>query len=275
MATEQFKLEPSFPDPGPLPEEMETSTELMPRQEVSLSEEAVLLAGHLGRITAKLEDELTQLEQLGISTAQMIDAVRPTDQASFDELFVRMEDGKTFLERAEIFIDPWKQMFYRPYTRVLERTKQIIGRPTQAMTEAKGRRIQFEREVKAAQDRETLRLQAEQRKREEEQRLATAVQAEEIGMSPAAVESILTQPSVAPMPVAAPMVSRPQGMRKLPENWAAEVFDMKAFWQFCKAQKEIPPWLVIDMPTLNREARTHRATLTNRIPGVRGVNRNA
>lgn len=274
MSTEAFRLEPNFPDPGPMPEEMETTTELMPRQEVSLSEEAVLLAGHLGRITAKLENELTQLEQLGVSTAQMIDAARPTDQSSFDELFARMEDGKTFLERAEIFIDPWKQMFYRPYTRVLERTKQIIGRPTEAMALAKNRRIQFEREVKAAQDRETLRLQAEARKREEEQRLATAVQAEEIGMSPAAVESILTQPSVAPLPVAAPIISRPQGMRKLPENWCAELVDKKAFWAWAKAQKEMPACLKVNQVTMNREAKTHEATLGQRFPGWRGVDKN-
>lgn len=279
MATEQFKLEPHFPDPGPIPEEMETSTELMPRQEVSLSEEALLLAGHLGRITAKLEAELMRLEELGNGTAQMINAVIPTDQASYDEMFAKRQDGVKFLETAEIFIDPWKQIFYRPYQGVLGSEKRITGATKLAVAGADQRRIAFERECKAAEARETLRQQAAARKREEDQRLATAVQAEEIGMSPAAVESILTQPSIAPRPVAAPMVTRPQGMRKLPELWVAELEDKDAFWKWARQQKEMPACFVESLSgpvqvVMNRESKTCRATLGQKYPGWRGVDKN-
>lgn len=249
------------------------SAQLIREEEIPLSIEAVTLAERMGRIQAKLSAEMQRMEEAGRAIAQVVNSIKPTDQHSYTELCERLNDNKTFLDGVGEFIEPWKKLFYRPYTAILERAKEIVHAPEMSQANGKARRLQFEREVKAAADRETARLAKEQRDREEEQRLAAAVKAEEMGLSENAVETILTQPSIAPTPVAVPMISRPSGVRKIAANWQAELEDRAAFWRWAKQQKDMPPMLLIDFPTMNREAKTHKATLGQRFPGWRGVNR--
>jgi hypothetical protein len=282
MSTQQaFRLEPEFPDENQgqvFYEDKSTEiempgTDLATGQDTPLSVEAVTLAGHMGRIQAKLEAEMQRLEAAGIAVAQSVSGINPTDQATYTLLCERLTECKKFYENVEEWAEPWRSLFFRPYKAVLDRVKIITMAPIAAHDNGKNRRLQFERAVKAAQEAETLRLQKEARDREEAQRLENAVKAEELGLSPAAVETILTQPSVAPTPVAAPMISRPTGVRKIAPNWQAELTDKAAFWKWAKAQKEMPAMLTIDFPTMNREAKTHRATLGQKYPGFRGVNR--
>lgn len=252
--------------------EVETA-QLIREEEIPLSVEAVSLAERMGRIQAKLEAEMSRLEDAGKAIAQVVNSINPTDQHTYTELCERLNDNKTFVDGVSEFIEPWRKLFYRPYTAILERAKQISHAPEMSLANGKVRRLQFEREVKAAAERETMRLKKEQEDREAEQRLAAAVKAEEMGLSETAVENILTQPSTAPTPVFVPQISRPQGVRKLPPNWQAELEDKAAFWRWAKQQKDMPAMLLIDMPTMNREAKTHKATLGQRFPGWRGVNK--
>lgn len=281
MNTEQFTLEPNLPEEeagthfvahGEFTDQQEA--QLARQEEIPLSVEAANLAQRMGIIQAKLDHEMLNLENAGNAIAQVINGITPRDQSTYDELFQRMEDGKRFLDGVEEFMGPWRRLFYNPYTRVLERTKQIIAQATAAVQNGKQRRIEFDRAVKAAEARETARLQAEARQREEAQRLESAVKAEELGLSEQAVDTILTQPSIAPRPVAAPFITRPQGMRKLPENWSAELENEEKFWKWARAQKERPAFLVVDYPAMNREAKTHKATLGQRFPGWRGFDKN-
>lgn len=269
MSTEPFRLEPEFPDedPGEVPLAVEIE------DDIPLATEAVTLAERMGRITAKLDAEMQRLEDTGKSLAAVVNGINPTDQASYAELCERLNDNKAFLEKIDEFIEPWKKLFYRPYQAVLERAKTLSYAPQLSHTNGKNRRLEFERRVKAEADAAALRLKKEQEDREAEQRLASAVKAEELGLSQQAVETILTQPSTAPTPRPAPMISRPLGVRKIPPNWQAELVDKAAFWKWAKAQKEMPHMLFVDAPTMNREAKTHRASLDKKYPGWRGVNK--
>jgi hypothetical protein len=274
---EPFRLEPQFPDEEQAnwseAEESQRSEQAILVIEIPLAQEEVVIAGHMGRIIRKLTAEMDRQEAAGKAIAQVVNSIIPTDQASYTELCERLEDNNQFLKGAEMFVEPWKKLFYRPYQAILERAKQIVGAPTQSLANGKNRRLAFERDVKAKAEAETMRLRKEQQDREEAQRLENAVKAEEMGLSPAAVETILEQPSTAPAPVAAPQIFRPQGVRKLPPNWQAELTDKAAFWAWAKKQREMPVMLLIDMPAMNREAKTHKATLAQRFPGWRGVNK--
>ncbi len=275
----QFNLIPDLPEDDVIDaeyQEVEHEVEGLTRQEeIPLSIEAANLAQRMGIIQAKLDVEMQRLENAGNAIAQVIDGITPKDQATYDELFARMNDGQQFLDGVEEFMGPWRRLFYVPYTRVLERTKEIIGKATLAVKNGKQRRIEFDREVKAAQARETARLQKEQDDRDAAMRLENAVTAEQMGMSETAVETILTQPSIAPRPVAAPIITRPQGMRKLPENWAAELISKPEFWAWARKQKDMPACLEVNQVAMNREAKTHKATLGQKYPGWRGVDKNS
>ena len=277
MSTEALRLEPQFPDEQGSFTEIAAEAQLAREEDLPLSAEAVTLAGQMGRISAKLDVEMQRLEDAGKAIAQVVNGINPTDQASYTELCDRLNDNKQFLDGVEAFIDPWKKLFYRPYQGVLERQKQIVGAPTVSLASGKNRRLQFEREVKAAAERETMRLQKEQREREEEQRLASAVKAEEMGLSERAVETILTQPSVAPSPVFAPQITRPQGTRKIAPNWQAELESEEDFWKWARTQREMPACIRAGMESvqvvMNREAKSHRALLGKVFPGWRGINR--
>jgi len=274
MSTEAFRLEPEFPDEDQQAAKPEEGILVIDNiEQIPLAQEAMVIASHMGRITRKLNVEMQRLEETGLAIAQALDGIKATDQTSYTELCERLTDTKQFLDRVEEFAEPWRNLFYRPYKAILERTTTITLAPTVAHQKGKNRRLDFERAVKAAADAETMRLQKEQREREEKQRLDAAVQAEQLGLSEAAVETILTQPSTAPAPVAIPSYTRPTGTRKIPQNWQAELADKAVFWAWCKKQKDMPAMLTIDQPSLNREAKTHRATLGQRYPGLRAVNR--
>lgn len=247
--------------------------QIVPQQEIPLSVEAVTLAERMGRIQAKLDAEMTTMENAGRAIAQVVNSITPTDQASYTELCERLTDNKIFLDKVEEFIEPWKKLFYRPYQAVLERSKIINAAPMQSHTAGRQRIIEFDRRMKAAADAETLRLKKEQADREAEQRLNSAVAAESMGLSEQAVETILTQPSVTPTPVVTSQISRPIGFRKIPPNWQAEIASKEDFWKWARTQKEMPACLLIDFPVLNREAKTHKATLGQKYPGLRGVNK--
>ena len=284
MSTESFrrlglgpKLEPEFPD--------EEYAEVEPAKgeqaliiidnidQIPLAQEEVVIAGHMGRIIRKLTAEMDRQEAAGKAIAQVVNSIIPTDQASYTELCERLKDNNQFLKGAEMFVEPWKKLFYRPYQAILERAKQIVGAPTQSLANGTNRRLEFERADKARQAAETMRLKKEQQDREEAQRLENAVKAEEMGLSPAAVETILEQPSTAPAPVAAPQIFRPQGVRKLPPNWQAELASEKEAWDWARKQKTRPANLDWNFVTMNRESKTHKATLAQRFPGWRGVNK--
>jgi hypothetical protein len=280
MNTEAFRLEPEFPDEDqkfedPYPD-LHLNAPLVVEQDIPLSAEAVTLAGHMGRIQAKLDVELQRLEAAGIAVAQSVSGINPTDQASYATLCERLVECKKFYENVEEWAEPWRTLFYRPYKAVLERVTTINQAPIVAHQNGKNRRLAFEREVKAADERERQRLQKEQREREEAQRLENAVTAEQMGMSPAAVETILAAPSVAPTPQPAPMISRPQGVRKIAPNWQAEFVSEEDFWKWARAQKKMPPVIRAGMDAfqvvMNREAKSHRALLGQVFPGWRGVN---
>ena len=270
-----LNLEPSLP-PEWEPEgikEPEGKLSVMSRQEIPLSVEAATLASHMGRIQARLTVEMERLEQAGNAIAQVVNSIEPKDQTTYTELCERLNDCKKFNDGVEEWADPWRTLFYRPYKAVLERVTTITLNSIIAYKRGKTRIIEFDREVKAAADRETLRLKKEQQDREAQQRLDAAVKAEDMGLSEQAVETILTQPSTAPTPIAAPAISRPQGFRKIPPNWQAELEDKAAFWAWAKRQREMPAMLLIDAPTMNREAKTLKATLGQKYPGFRGVNK--
>jgi hypothetical protein len=278
MSETQFRLEPQFPDePGAFSEVAQREAQIIPQEEIPLSAEAITLAGIMGRIQARLEAEMQKMESAGVALAQVVTGINPTDQATYTELCERVEDTKQFIKGADEFIEPWKKLFYRPYQAVLERQKRIVGAPTSAVATGTQRRLAFERVVREAAERETMRLQKEQRDHEEKQRLDNAVTAEQMGLSEHAVETILTAPSVAPTPVAAPMISRPQGVRKIPPNWKAELESEEKFWQWARAQKKMPPVIRAGMEefqkVMDRESKTHRTSLGNTFPGWRGVNK--
>jgi hypothetical protein len=273
--TENFRLEPEFPDEDQRSVQPEEALLVIDNiEQIPLATEAIVIAGHMGRIQAKLEAKMQELATQAVAVAKEVSSITPTDQASYTLLCEALEKCKKFYEGVEEWANPWRSLFYRPYKAVLERVTTINQAPTVEHQRGKARRLQFERQTREAEQlRETLRLQAEQKQREEETRFTNAQHAEMLGMSPQAIDALLEAPSVAPTPVAAPIISRPQGVRKIPPNWLAELTDKQAFWKWCKAQKEMPPMLLIDQPTMNREAKTHRATLGQKYPGYRGVNK--
>ena len=272
--SEQFRLEPEFPDEDQQVPHHEAILVINNIDQIPLAQEAIVIAGHMGRITGKLEAEMQHLSEKGAAIAGKVNAIMPTDQASYSELCETLEVCKKFSDEADEWAEAWRNLFYRPYKAVLERMTNITRGPLDAYQRGRARRLQFEREAKEAeQKRESLRLQAEQKKREEDTRLKNAETAETLGFSRQAVDTLLTQPSVAPTPQAAPLIIRPQGVRKLPPNWQAELTDKAAFWAWAKKQREMPAMLLIDMPAMNREAKTHKATLVQRFPGFRGVNK--
>lgn len=270
MSTEAFRLEPNIPEEP----RQQAQTELVPIADaIPLTSEAIVIAGHMNRIEKKLGAEMQHLENTSNLLAQSLDGVIPKDQCSYTVLCERLEDTKKFLGGLDEFVEPWKKLFYRPYKAVLERGTEIGRAAREAVERGKSRRLQFERDAQAAAEAETLRLKKEQEAREAEQRLTQAVKAEELGLSEQAVETILTAPSVAPTPVVAPAIQRPQGVRKIAANWQAKFADPAAFWKWARQQKEMPAMLAIDFPAMNREAKTHQVNLGQKYPGWLGVNK--
>lgn len=215
-------------------------------------------------------EKMLRYEQQGIELASRLTAIKARDQESYELLASVVLESKEFIKTTTKEVEPFRLITYGLYQKALDLKKTIQGPVETNLQSATNDLKAFERKQEEERQRIQRELEAKQRAEEEERRLQAATAAEAVGMNEQAVETILTAPSVAPAPVAAPTFNRVKGLGHR-ENWCAEVTDLWALVKAAAKNKALLPLLEANMPALNAQARSLKTAL--QIPGVRAVNK--
>lgn len=132
---------------------------------------------------------------------------------------------------------------------------------------AKSALVTYDQQQEQARRAEEARVRAELQRQETERRLAEAVALEDAGEL-AEAEALIDEPITVPVVAVAPTMPKVSGITYR-ETWSAEVTDLAALVAYVATRPEFAGLLSANMPALNAQARSLKASL--RIPGVKAV----
>jgi len=161
----------------------------------------------------------------------------------------------------------------RPLDESKSRIMDFFRGPLQKLTDAKAHlntiMVKWTEDQETKRREEEKRLQAEARKRAEEEALRQALEAEALGEKEEA-EAILSEPVyVPPIKVVSEIPKSKES--HIRETWSAEVMDLKALVAAIAAGKAPLQAVMADMTFLNGQARSYKEALN--MPGVRSVSK--
>lgn len=132
---------------------------------------------------------------------------------------------------------------------------------------AKSALVTYDQQQEQARRAEEARVRAELQRQETERRLAEAVALEDAGEL-AEAEALIDEPITVPVVAVAPTMPKVSGITYR-ETWSAEVTDLAALVAYVATRPEFAGLLSANMPALNAQARSLKASL--RMPGVKAV----
>lgn len=246
-----------------------TATPITEQESMGLAVHAGLKASEI----AVFEAESLQLESEALS-------ITITDQETYNRMVEAGQRIQSCIKRWANWIQHPYDVIYGSYQRVLELRKSIQAPLDRGKAHAAREIVRFEREQREAEEARNRQLREEQEKQEQERKLNLAAEAEAQGASEEVKQQILSAPSTAPTPKAAPTFEKATGAAVTSSNWGCEIYDVSLLVEYvAKNMKKRPELLNLlevenlkkSHPALNREAKTHKSALGSIIPGVRGV----
>ena len=209
-----------------------------------------------------------ELEQTALSWPAKAQAIAITNQVSYDdaaEFIVRIVGlRKQVIEHHA----PVKLATHKAHKEAVAAEKKLLDPLRQAETIIKRAISDWDAQQERIRMEEQRKLEAAQRKADDDARLALAQEAEENGATEETVDEILETPVVVPAIVAAPTYQRTSGISTT-KRWRAEVVDIKAL---CRAigDGKAPSNLVLpNMTALNGLARALKESFNT--PGCKAV----
>jgi hypothetical protein len=216
--------------------------------------------------------ETTEVEKKAITLTERVSAlviVTNEDRMGAEYL---MEDLSAAEKAIFGYLDPPRAQAYDLYLSQKKRLDDALNPVKQAKKDAKQKCISWDAVQEAKRREEQARLEAEARKRAEDEQLALAAQLEKEGDQETA-EAVLAEPvQVAPVVVqrTAPAATRLSAGRSV---WSAEVTNLMALVKAVAEGRQPITLLEPNMTALNGMARSLKSSLS--IPGVRAVERKA
>ncbi len=198
-------------------------------------------------------------EELDKSAVEAVEALSTDVIQGAGELVIRGEDDlklasfiiggiKDLLDEAEGIFKPVAQATDHAHTKAVAAWNKVRNPLKAALAEVKGKVGDHHNDIRIAAEKARREAEAEERAREEERRLAAAVQLEEAGHEEAA-EALLE----APAPITKPMISTPPPPKTagmgIGTSRTAKVVSLLALQIFVAAN---PEWMSVLMPDQRR-----------------------
>jgi len=210
-----------------------------------------------------------ELEQTALSWPAKAQTIAITNQVSYDdaaEFIVRIVGlRKQVIEHHA----PVKTATYKAHKEAVAAEKKLLDPLRQAETIINRAISEWDAKQELIRMEEQRKLEAAQRKADDDARLALAQEAEENGATEETVDEILETPVVVPAIVAAPTYQKSSNISNTIKRWRAEVVDIKAL---CRAigDGKAPSNLVLpNMTALNGLARALKESFNT--PGCKAV----
>jgi len=215
-----------------------------------------------------MDVEVRQLEQTALAWPDRARGISITDQQTYDMATTLLVEIATIEKRIKDHHKPIKDAAFAAHKTAVAAEKKLLDPLDSARGIIKTEIVAWERKQEAIRQEMERKALEDQRRAEEEARLAVAVEAEKNGAPPDTVQEILDQPVALPTPVVAPTFQRAQGV-STQERWHAEVTDIKALCKAVGDGRASSELVTANMVALNSMARAMKQTFS--IPGCRAI----
>ena len=212
--------------------------------------------------------ETNPLRQEALTLSEQALVMQVIDQPSYDQAAEFIKSIKVMRKKVANFMDPLIGSIRESLNKARDKKKEVEEPLISAETVLKERSLAYRAIVKGREREAQAKADAEFAKREEERKLREAIEAEEAGAKPKAVERILTRPTTTPAPLVTPTLQKASGI-SVREVWSAEVTSLMQLVQAVALGKAPILALAANMTFLNSQARSLKGTMD--IPGVRSV----
>jgi len=219
----------------------------------------------MSEITVQVEEKLRPLSEIVAAKLVVARALTITDQASYNavvEMRVQLKALRDAIEQAHA--EPKKAKHAVWKAEVAAETAELA--PVQEVEGVlKAKTFAWDADQESLRRAEQAKLEAEAKKKAEDEALAAAEAAQEAGAGAQEVDSILETPIIAP-PVVAPRTYQPAPRMAGRESWSGKVTDFMALVKFVAVNPGFQNLLEINQTALNQMARSQKQAM--RIPGV-------
>lgn len=214
------------------------------------------------------KEDIKAIERTALAWPDRVARIRIIDQQSYDDAYVLVTEIVTLRRRIQEHHKPLKDKAFAAHKAIVAAEKKMLDPLQQAETAIKRALGAWYDEQDRLRREEQARLEAAQRKADEEARLALAVEAEQNGATSDTLEEILDTPVVAPAIVAQPTYRRANGI-STQQRWRAEVIDLKALCLAIGQGRASINLVMANLPALNSMARAMKQTFS--VPGCKAV----
>lgn len=214
------------------------------------------------------ENTVKKLEEKALAWPERAAAIIIRDQDTYDQAAELVVQIVGLRKQVVDHHKPIKEAAHLAHKAAVDAEKKLLEPLQHAESTIKRAIGEWDAEQQRRRREEQERLEAVQRKADEEARLALAAEAEANGATEETVSEILETPVVAPVAVATPTYQRANGVATQ-QRWRAEVTDIKALCRAIADGKASLNLVQANMPALNSMARAMRQTFN--IPGCKAV----
>ena len=222
--------------------------------------------------TADIDQEAaaraTAIDRKATALASQSAEIAVTDAASYAVAAEFLRGVKRYREEVAEAYDSVIEAAHKSHKAALAKKKQYDDPADAAERAAKGKRAPCPPAAQARRAAEARAAEADQRRLEEDARVAEAAALEKSGDGETAA-AVLAAPAFVP-PVIAPRAAPKIAGVSMRDNWSAQVTDLRALVLAVAAGKADLGLLLPNQPALNARARSEKARLA--VPGVRAVN---
>lgn len=197
-------------------------------------------------------------------------AVRIANQASYDEATNIGRGVQELIKQIESEFKEPKEKAYAAHKAITAMEKKYLDPLVLAKSIIAKEMGRWAEEQEVLRRKEEARLRAEQLKREEEERIAAAIEAEQAGASEAEVQAVIETPVFVAPVIAAPTFQKAAGVVTA-VTWSAEVVSIKQLCAEVAAGRQPETVVVANMPVLNKLAVALKQAFN--IPGVKAVSK--
>lgn len=167
-------------------------------------------------------------------------------------------------------LGPGKQAAHKAWKEWVSLETELLATVETAERITKQKILAWDQEQERVRQEEQRRLDEVARKLAEDQKLQSAIAAEQAGAASEEVEAILSETEMMAPVYAPPTYERVSGVSRPRDNWKAEVINMSLLIKFVAAHPEFTNLLIPNAPAINALARAQKSLLN--VPGVRVFN---
>jgi hypothetical protein len=222
----------------------------------------------MSQVVVQVEEKLKPLGEVVAAKLVTARAMVITDQASYNAVVEMRQTLKTLRDAIEEAHRERKEATNKAHQAAVDAERAELSPVQEAEKVLKALTFAWDAAQEALRRAEQARLDAEAKRKTQEEAIAAAAAAEAAGAPKEEVDSILDNPPPPP-PVVAPKayVAAPRMAGR--ESWSGKVTDLQALIRFVAANPGFQNLLQVNQTALNQLARSQKSMM--KIPGVEAL----